>query len=140
MFSDRYDSVLVVVTKDYSDLLFVLPEYERDTKGKPKLKITKLFVKTDEPYYTALEILASIAYEGTERGWRDVRRKWKEAFNVERVTESFFEDYKRIFFDVRNLLLEQGIERKDAHQFTLQLLNRIMFIDNPLPKHLQSQL
>ena len=140
VFSDRYDSVLVVVTKDYSDLLFVLPEYERDTKGKPKLKITKLFVKTDEPYYTALEILASIAYEGTERGWRDVRRKWKEAFNVERVTESFFEDYKRIFFDVRNLLLEQGIERKDAHQFTLQLLNRIMFIDNPLPKHLQSQL
>ena len=128
VFSDRYDSVLVVVTKDYSDLLFVLPEYERDTKGKPKLKITKLFVKTDEPYYTALEILASIAYEGTERGWRDVRRKWKEAFNVERVTESFFEDYKRIFFDVRNLLLEQGIERKDAHQFTLQLLNRIMFI------------
>jgi len=37
VFSDRYDSVLVVVTKDYSDLLFVL------------------------------------AYEGTERGWRDVR-------------------------------------------------------------------
>ncbi len=128
VFSDRYDAVLVVVTRDYRDLLFVLPEYERDTKGKPRLKITKLFVKTDEPYYTALEILGSIAYEGTERGWRDVRRKWKEAFNVERVTARFFEDYSRIFFKVRDALLDQGIGRKDAHQFTLQLLNRIMFI------------
>ena len=96
-------------------------------KGKPRLKITKLYIERDEPYYTALEILSNIAYEG-ETSWREIKRKWQEAFNVERVTEKFFEDYKTVFFKIRNYLLKQKIGRKEAHQFTLQLLNRIMFI------------
>ena len=127
IFSERYDSVLLVITKDYYSILFVLPDYERGPKGKPRLKITKLYIERDEPYYTALEILSNIAYEG-ETSWREIKRKWQEAFNVERVTEKFFEDYKTIFFKIRNYLLKQKIGRKEAHQFTLQLLNRIMFV------------
>ena len=126
--SDKYGDVLLVITKDYYNILFVLPEYERGSGGKPKLKITKLFIEKDEPYYTALEILANISYKGTEKSWRDIRGKWKENFNVERVTENFFKDYENIFFRIRDNLLEQNIGRKEAHEFTLQLLNRIMFI------------
>ena len=60
--------------------------------------------------------------------WRDIWRKWKKAFSVERVTEEFFEHYKEIFFKLRNDLRKQNIPSKESHEFTLQFLNRIMFI------------
>jgi len=41
---------------------------------------------------------------------------------------TFFNDYKRTVFDIRESLINQRIERKSAHDFTLQFLNRIMFI------------
>ena len=41
---------------------------------------------------------------------------------------TFFNDYKRTVFDIRKALITQRIERKSAHDFTLQFLNRIMFI------------
>lgn len=126
-FSDKYENFLLVLTRDYYNLLFVFPEFEK-VGDKYKLKLTKLFFERDEPYYTGIETLSNLFYEGTEKSWRDVRRKWKEAFNVERVTEIFFEDYKDIFFRIRNKLIKQKINRKDAHEFTLQFLNRIMFI------------
>ena len=34
IFSESYDSVLLVITKDYYSILFVLPDYERGPKGK----------------------------------------------------------------------------------------------------------
>ena len=44
IFSERYDCVLLVITRDYYSILFVLPDYERGPKGKPRLRITKLYV------------------------------------------------------------------------------------------------
>ncbi|MCX6822144.1 MAG: Eco57I restriction-modification methylase domain-containing protein, partial [Candidatus Aenigmarchaeota archaeon] len=128
VFSDKYENFLLVITPDYYTLLFVLPEFERLAEGKHKLKITKLFVQRDDPYYTAVEVLSNIYYEGSEKSWRDVYKKWKDAFNVKRVTEEFFEDYKKTFFKLRDEVIRQNVSQKDAHEFTLQLLNRIMFV------------
>ena len=47
---------------------------------------------------------------------------------MERVTKAFFEDYKEVFFKLRTELQKQMIPSKESHEFTLQLLNRIMFI------------
>ena len=52
----------------------------------------------------------------------------QQAFKVQVVTEAFFEDYTKAFFTVKNELADQKIPKKEAHEFTLQLLNRIMFI------------
>lgn len=52
----------------------------------------------------------------------------QQAFKVQVVTKAFFEDYKKAFFILKNELADQGIPKKEAHEFTLQLLNRIMFI------------
>ena len=57
IFSERYDSILLVITKDYINFLFVLPDYERGPKGKPRLKITKLYIEREEPYYTARNLI-----------------------------------------------------------------------------------
>ena len=49
------------------------------------------------------------------------------AFDVERVTERFYEDYKRVFAVIVTDLQKQ-IDRVSAHAFAQQLLNRLMFL------------
>jgi hypothetical protein len=129
IFSRRYEHFFLILTKpDYNEFYFVLPEFERVTTGKHKLKIIKLFIQKDDLYYTGIEILSNLYYEGKEKSWRDVLKKWRDAFSIEKVTEKFFDDYKKIFFRIRNEVKKQGISQKEAHEFALQLLNRIMFI------------
>ncbi|MGB7062367.1 MAG: DNA methyltransferase [Candidatus Zixiibacteriota bacterium] len=128
VFSDRYLRFLLFLTVDYGTTMVVFPDYEKRAAGEHKLKITKLVLDRKELHYTDVETLSNLFYDGTESSWRDVWRKWRHAFNVERVTEKFFEDYKIVFFVLRSKLDKQGIKRKDSHEFTLQFLNRIMFI------------
>lgn len=133
-FDSQYMRFILIfsILDDYSDVLFVLPNREKVEAGKYKLKLTKLNVNKEEirdknEYFTVIETLSNIYYEN-ELNWRFVWKKWREAFNVERVTESFFEDYKTVFFKLRDKIKEQKISQKDSHEFTLQFLNRIMFI------------
>ncbi len=133
IFSERYIRVLLILTTDYEQIIFVLPDYDKRTdKDEFKLRITKLILNKNEDYYTDKETLANLYYEGTEPSWRDVWKKWKEAFNVEKVTEQFFDDYKTIFLHLREIVHKQLRKREkgriESHEFTLQLLNRIMFI------------
>jgi hypothetical protein len=58
-----------------------------------------------------------------------------EAFSVEAVTQQFFDDYQCIFEDLRQRLLDalppqqRSAEAKAwAHDYALQLLNRLMFL------------
>lgn len=127
VFSTRYINVLLIFTQDYDELVFVLP----DTKiegGKQKLRLSRLTIEKNNLYYTDKEVLAGIALDGKEQSWRDVWLKWREAFSLEKVTENFFKDYQNVFFYIRKLIIKQNIPIKEAHEFTLQLLNRIMFI------------
>ena len=131
-FDKQYLQFLLIFTIDYSEIVFVFPDREKIEDGKHKLKLTKLIVDREDiiskkEYYSVIETLANIRYEN-EASWRDVWKKWKKAFSVERVTEDFFEDYKRIFFTLRNDLHKQNVPKKESHEFTLQFLNRIMFI------------
>lgn len=128
IFSNMYDRFLLILTVDYKEIYFVFPDYEKKEAGKHKLKITTLVLKRDELYYTDIEIISNIALSNDNYTWREIWRIWKDAFNVQKVTEKFFEDYKKIFFVVRKYLKKQGIESKTAHEFTLQFLNRTMFI------------
>ncbi len=125
--ADRYLRFLLIVTSDYKSITFILPDYERIETGKHKLRISKLVVDKHDLYYTDLETLVDIAFEG-EASWRDLWKKWRQAFDVEKVTERFFLDYQDTFFNVRSTVAKQKIATRNAHEFTLQLLNRIMFI------------
>ena len=128
VFSDRYLKVLLIFAIDYDDLVFVFPQDQKVEDGKHKLRITKLLINKNETYYTDIETLSNMFYVG-EATWRDVWLKWREAFNVERATEKFFEDYQKEFFRLRGELSQaQNIPIKEAHAFVLQFLNRIMFI------------
>ncbi|MDI3544145.1 MAG: hypothetical protein PWQ28_426 [Candidatus Woesearchaeota archaeon] len=118
---------MLIFAIDYSEIIFVFPKREKIETGKHKLRITKLILNKKDLHYTDIQTLSSIYFEN-EKTWRDIWRKWNKAFSVERVTDAFFGDYKNIFFTLRQELSKQGIPKKESHEFTLQFLNRMMFI------------
>ena len=126
-FSSMYIHFLLIFTNDFNELDFVFPNFEKKDIGDPKLTITRLSVDTKNVYFTDTETISNLSYQD-KQSWRDVWIMWRKAFDVERVNEDFFDNYKNTFFKIRNELLSQKIQTKHSHEFTLLLLNRIMFI------------
>src|SRR3989344_4374451 len=127
-FAEMYTRCLLIITIDYSEIQFIFPDYEKKEVGKHKLKTTTLTLRKDDLYYTDIETISNIYLDDQKKTWREVWRIWKDAFNVQKVTEKFFGDYKEIFFNIRKALKKQKVDTKNAHEFTLQFLNTIMLI------------
>ena len=123
----QYLRFMAIFTIDYSKIIFVYPKRIKDEKGKRKLKLTKLVLDKQDIHYTQIQTLARIAFP-ENANWRSIWRLWGEAFNVESVTKRFFEDYKQTFFLLRESITTNEISTKEAHEFSLQFLNRVMFI------------
>src|SRR3972149_1767155 len=126
--SDRYLRFLLILTTDYKEYTFVFPEFERVEEGKHKLKLTKLIFDREHPYHTDLLTISNIALTGDEENWRDIWKRWKNAFSVEKVTDEFFEDYTDAFFELRGTFEKQKLPVKNAHELSQQFLNRLMFL------------
>ncbi len=131
-FDKQYLQYLLIFTTNYNQMIFVFPDRERVEAGKNKLKLIKLIVDKEDirakkDYYSVIQTLVNLRYENKDTR-ADTWKNWKKAFSVERVTEEFFEHYKKIFLELRGELQKQGISKKESHEFTLQFLNRIMFI------------
>ena len=58
----------------------------------------------------------------------DLQKLHDEAFDVEKVTESFFLEFKDVFTDFKNYLSELSKDVDWAHEYGLQFFNRLMFI------------
>lgn len=127
-FSDRYLRFLLILTTDYREYSIVFPEFERIEAGKHKLKLTRLNFDRTQPYHTDLLTISNIALTGDEENWRDIWKKWKDAFSIEKVTSRFFGDYKNAFFELRKTFEKQKIPVKQSHELSQQVLNRLMFL------------
>lgn len=117
----------LVFSSDFVNFSFVLVEKIRKDVGEFKRKLVKLNIDKDNLYHTDLEVLSNIKLEDETKP-EDIYKKLTEAFSVEKVTDVFFKEYIRVFNSVKGHLLKQAGSAKDAHDFTQQLLNRIMFI------------
>jgi len=127
-FSDIYERFLLVLTHDYREYAFIFPRFERVEVGKTRLKLTRLVFERENPYHTDLLTISGLKLTGEEENHRDIWRKWQDAFSVEKVTDSFFEDYKKVFFKLRETFETQKIPVKKAHELAQQFLNRLMFL------------
>ena len=58
----------------------------------------------------------------------EIRKAHEEAFNVEAVTEAFFEHYKQIFEQLQTELCDQTGDGKWAHDYAQQFLSRCLFL------------
>ena len=104
--------------------------------GKSELRT--LPYEVGAPARTTIEQLAEMAFsldelEAGEPPVTVVTDKLSAAFSVEAVTEQFFADYRRIFADLQQRLLDPSQQRDLeakvwAHDYAMQLLNRLMFL------------
>jgi len=131
-FNRRFPQVntLFVFTKDWSEIAFVNPERIALEVGKAKFKLKTLLVDREHVYHTDREVIESIRITPLEQHPDIIYEKQKKAFDVERVTKSFFEAYKFALGNIKETLSSQ--EKKatpqEVHSFAQQLLSRIMFL------------
>ena len=116
-----------ILTPDYRQYTFVLVEKIREDVGEWKRKTIRLNLDRENAYYTDKWILSEIAIKDEEDPIR-IYNILKQSFNVEKVTNKFFNEYIQTFSAVKGHFLKQTKDQKSAHDFTQQLLNRIMFI------------
>lgn len=140
--------LLTFATPQFDRLVFVKPRRERSadaeaTTPKPSsgLKLGKLSIQPSRPTQHDLSVLREIAVSGTSPDPSAAHLKQITAFNVERVTRRFFEEYKRLFDHVRATIAAENPgarigphkrnltgDSQSLHAFTQRLLGRIIFL------------
>jgi hypothetical protein len=90
-----------------------------------------LHVIKNDIHYTDLQTVIALLYHhhDNEGNIEMLWKQWETVFSVDRITKLFFEDYKNVFFSLKeSIITKQNIGVKDAHEFTLQFLNRLIFL------------
>lgn len=110
---------------------FINVKYDADTKRRRLFR--RITVGPEERLRTAAERLALIdleAISGDLFGLSPlaVQQRHDEAFDVETVTDQFFKEYRSVFSFLEDYLTEQTHARQWAHDYSLQFLNRCMFL------------
>ena len=118
----KHEDILFICTT--TDRHFTLAHFRGEKPERAKL--VRFSWAPDEPMRTVCEYnLPALNMPESVSEWT---RRWEEAFDVQKVTDAFFEDYTTVFADLQNLLGKQTKDAAWAHDFSLQFLNRIMFI------------
>jgi len=103
-------------------------KYGEDPKKRKLFR--RITIGPGEKYRTASERISMLDTE-TEELSADaftIQARHDEAFDVEKVTEKFFEEYKALFDEIKKYLMDKSSDKHWSHDYTLQFLNRIMFI------------
>ncbi|MEM4724416.1 MAG: DNA methyltransferase, partial [Candidatus Hadarchaeum sp.] len=96
---------------------------------------TQLRILTLDPphlYHTDRWVLDQICLSPSDQTADAIWQKHLQAFDVERVTRQFYEDYTAILEKLKTELEQQGEDlhahKEDIHAFAQQLLNRLLFL------------
>ncbi len=102
---------------------------KRDGANPEQRVFRRIAVGPGERVRTAVERLSMLDLEslGANPTALEIQNRHDEAFDVEKVTKRFFEEYARVFGRVEGLI--EGIPKADRKRlFTQRLFNRLMFI------------
>jgi type I restriction-modification system DNA methylase subunit len=120
--------IFLCATEGYNGLRFVHFE-EREGK-QPRLRVfgfdrdsigetaTLRRVNLPELRFPADNVLG-------EADWDEGKKRWMTAWDVEKVTDDFFKEYKAVFSTVEPMI--DGVEG-DKRLFTQRLFNRLLFV------------
>ena len=107
----------------------VSEESEEDNKNSKKKKlIRRIRIDDSGRLRTASERIRKLEITDELISPIALQSKHDDAFDVEQVTDEFFKDFSALFRSLKENLIVQNNDRKWAHSFTLQFLNRLMFI------------
>ena len=133
LLEDHPYTLFVFSNRDQTDWHFVNVKYDETEDPKRRRLFRRITISPDEKLRTASERiamldLASIRPDLEELSPLAIQDGHDKAFNVEAVTKQFFEDYKSVFHDLQDDLADQTADRRWAHDYALQFLNRCMFL------------
>ena len=116
----------------FNEIAFVSPYRtrirEKETKKHIRIVVRTLLVDPRHPYFTDLQVLEQASVKPDLSG-DEVWERHKTAFSVHRITDQFYKDFRdHIFKPLKEKLQGAGLNDKEAHNYALMLLNRIMFL------------
>lgn len=122
---------LLVVTKDYRELVLVDPRFVGHAI-KSNVRVNKLKVVVSDPTRHDVDTLNAIHAHG--RTGQEIYDAQAEAFNVERITKRFYNEYREHFEHALEVIREynKGVREfhddDKLHAFTQRLMGRLMFL------------
>jgi hypothetical protein len=127
----RPSNFLLLGTKDYDQLMLVNPRKSFDAQMNLKVGIRKLLIDRTNPTPYDLDRLEAIAAHNLVP--KDLYKVQCDAFDVERLTKRFYQDYRSIFEQVQQVIKANNPhayfdDTNRLHQFAQRLLGRIMFL------------
>jgi len=110
---------------------FINVKYDAETEKRRLFR--RISISPEERLRTASERVAMLDLQSIQPDMfglqpLTIQSKHDEAFDVEAVTKQFFEEYKAIFKILEDDLKKQVNDHTWAHDYSLQFLNRCMFI------------
>lgn len=127
----RATEFLLLATKDYNQLMLVNPRKTFDEQMNVKASIRKLLIDRTNPTAYDRDRLEAIAVRGQTP--QELYKAQCEAFDVDKLTKSFYRGYKELFDRVQAAVKAWNAHPYFAdsdrlHQFSQRLLGRIMFL------------
>ena len=125
-------ALFIFSNREQTDWHFVNVKYDTDDANRRRL-FRRITISPYEKLRTASERiamldLAAISPDLEGLSPLDIQKRHEAAFDVEAVTKQFFEDYQSVFHDLQTDLVGQTADRRWAHDYALQFLNRCMFL------------
>ncbi len=130
------DSLLVFSNPEQRHWHFVNPHLisgqarEARQDRRPRYVLRRIAVGPEDKLRTAVDRFSRIGLIPSEADTLlgpQIHDKHNEAFNVEKVTDEFFQGFKDRFQELQELLGATGDPRW-AHDYALRLLSRVMFV------------
>ena len=120
---ERYP-LLVFTLPDGSGVQFVTgnPEPGNPYRLRDALRVTAYWRGSNRTALDCLERAGNAIVNGAVP-----QQAFRDAFDVQPVTDAFFKDYKAAYDDAVKLIAD-GIGRADAERFTQTLFNRLLFV------------
>ncbi len=128
----RSGSALLVVTRDYSEVIYAHPHFA-GTPNKSNVRVDRLKVLTSHPTRHDVDTLDTLHVHHKRTGL-DLLQAQQNAFNVTRITKKFYDEYHDHYVLAREAVqtYNKGIadfhDETKLHAFTQRLLGRLMFL------------
>ena len=104
-------------------------EKESDNKESNKRQIfRRIRITETDRLYTATDRISKIRVPEEEISELELQKNHDKAFDVDQVTDAFFDEFKTVFNRFKSHLVDQTGDNKWAHDFTLQFMNRLIFV------------
>ena len=128
---DHPYSLFLFSNKSQDKWHFINVKY--DTESEKRRLFRRITVGPEERLRTASERVAGLDLDKTQKDLfglapLEIQKCHDEAFDVEKITDEFFKRYKTEFQNLEDDLRGQINDHSWAHDFSLQFLNRTMFL------------